>query len=95
LKSYINTAGTLKGDDVFSYGPLQWKTKTVKYFAEARDGSKLTSLEAKFLALDTDRAATLASHAIFETEGGVFHWQNCATKLGLAAEVAAIKKLSN
>ncbi len=89
-----NKAGTLKGEDVFSYGVMQWKSRTLKGFAQQRDGSVLSTKEAVILALNNVEAKKLAQYTIFETKGGIYHWANCADKLNLVAEVEAIKKLS-
>jgi hypothetical protein len=45
------------------------------------------------LALDKEEATKLAKWVIFETQGGIYNWQNCATKFDLAPEVTIIKKL--
>lgn len=88
-----NKAGTITGQDVFSIGILQFKVSTVKAFVKQRDGKDISSRDAMLLALDPEQAKALAKYAIFETKGGIFHWQNCATKHNLAAEVTIIKKL--
>lgn len=87
-----NTAGTLRGDDILSYGLLQWKTKTVQLYVKMRDGKDLSAYEAKLLALDKVQAGSLASYAIFE-KNGLKEWLNCANKLGLRAQVDAIEFL--
>lgn len=89
-----NQAGTLKGKNVWSLGQLQWKVSTVQIYAKMRDGSILTQKEAVLLALDTQEASSLAKYVIFDTDGGIWNWKNCADKLNLGAEVSAIKKLS-
>jgi hypothetical protein len=90
-----NSKGTLKGEDVFSYGAYQWKVKTVKHFVQKRDGKIINTKDAIGLALSVDSARALAKYAIFETEGGVYHWENCAIKRDLVRKVSFIKKLAN
>jgi hypothetical protein len=53
----------------------------------------LNDKEAVLLALDGEQAQQLASEIIFNVDGGINNWYNCSTKLGLNAEVTAIKKL--
>jgi hypothetical protein len=50
--------------------------------------------KAVMIALDTDQAKAVATDIIFKTNNGSIDWLNCSNKLRLAAEVAAIKKLS-
>lgn len=88
-----NSRGTLTGDDILSYGLLQFKTKTVQRFVKFRDAKDITALDAKLLALDSEQAQSLAQYAIFE-KGAINEWYNCSVKYNLAAEVAIIKKLS-
>lgn len=88
-----NKAGTLKGDDVLSYGNLQFKTKTVQRFVKARDGRDVTPLQAKLIALDQEQAHELAKYAIFEKDA-IAEWHNCAAGKGLYERVSAIKSLT-
>ena len=88
-----NKAGTLTGKNVWSIGQLQWKVSTIVRYAQMRDNKVLTQKEAVLLALDTNEASKLAKYVIFDTDGGIWNWQNCADKLNLGAEVSAIKKL--
>jgi hypothetical protein len=89
-----NRAGTITGQDVFSIGILQFKVSTVKAFVKQRDGKDITSRDAMLLALDPEQAKALAKYAIFETTGGIYHWQKWQAKHNLGAEVSIIKKLS-
>lgn len=88
-----NAAGTLSARNTPSFGILQFKVSTVQHYAKLQ-GHELTGKDAILLALDADEARALASYIIFETQGGIWNWQNCADKLGLGDEVTIIKKLT-
>jgi len=88
-----NQAGTLKGENILSHGLYMFKVGTVKDFVKKRDGVAISTKEAKFIALDEEKARALADYAIFETTGGIFHWENCALKHGLVDKVTFIKSL--
>lgn len=88
-----NKAGTLKRKDIPSFGILQFKVSTVQHYKKLIDGEVLTNKEAIILALEADRAQKLAKDIIFTVDGGIYNWQNCATKHGLVDKVTIIKKL--
>ena len=90
-----NKAGTLSSRNTPSFGILQFKVTTVQAFVKKQTGNDITGKEAILLALDAKEARALASYVIFDTEGGIFHWANCAEKLKLVEEVTVLKKLTN
>lgn len=88
-----NRAGTLSKVNKASIGQFQFKVTTVQHYEKLRSGKVLTNKEAVIIALDTEKAADLAKWIIFEQTGGIFNWQNCSNKYGLADKVALIKKI--
>ncbi len=88
-----NSHGTLKGKNIASIGVLQFKVDTVQMFWKQLHKEELSNYEATLLALDNERAKSLAKEAIFELQGAVFHW-TCASK-DIVEEVKIIKKLTN
>ena len=79
------------GNGVF-HGRFQFMIRTVQGFVLQIDGEALTIRQATDLAHDWERASSLAKYVIFELDG-ITHWPLCNRKLGLAAEVRAIKAL--
>jgi hypothetical protein len=72
-------------------GRLQFSVRTVQLYVKQRDGTQLNAKEAADLAHDYERASDLARYMIFELEEP-WHWPVCARKVGVAAEVKAIKQ---
>lgn len=77
-----------------SIGQLQFQIKTVQHFEKELHNRDISRKEAVLIALDTDQARALATEIIFEIDGGIWNWTNCANKHNLAPEIAVIKKLS-
>lgn len=77
-----------------SIGQLQFQKDTVIHYYKTLYKKDITSKEAVMIALDTDKAKALAKDIVFTTDKGLSNWLNCANKLGLSAEVKAIKKIS-
>jgi len=75
-----------------SMGRFQFQTRTVIAYTKGTEDRKIDSKEARRIALDPQRSATLAKKIIFEKDG-VRHWHHCARKLGLYQEVSAIKRM--
>ena len=73
-------------------GRLQFATRTVIAYVQRRDGVSLNPKEAAALAHDYDKAADLAKYMIFDLDEP-WHWPLCSRKLGLPAQIAAIKAL--
>lgn len=73
-------------------GRLQFATRTVMIYIQKRDGIALNPKDAAALAHDYDRAADLAKYMIFDLEEP-WHWPLCAKKVGVQAEMQAIKNL--
>lgn len=74
------------------HGRFQFMIRTVQGFVLQMDGRALKIREATNLAHDWEQALALARYAIFELNA-ISHWPLCNRKLGLAAEVQAIKAL--
>lgn len=75
-----------------SIGQAQFQVKTVIYYYKKLYGKDITPKEAILIALDQDKAASLAKDIIFKADG-LGNWYNCTKKLGLDSQVAVIKKL--
>lgn len=76
-----------------SMGRLQFQTRTVIAYTREIEDRRIDAAEARRIALDADRSATLAKKIIFERDGAG-HWHHCARKLGLYPEVKAIQRLA-
>jgi hypothetical protein len=76
-----------------SIGKLQFQTRTVVHYMKEIEGRGIDAKEAVEIALDTERASSLAKKIIFDRDGAR-HWHNCAKKLGLYHEVRSIQKLA-
>lgn len=83
-----------KKGNIASLGSLQFKVHTVQHYISKFDGRALSQVDAIKIATDRNEARELAKRVIFEEEGGVFNWANCAKKLNLVPEIEVIKKLS-
>lgn len=86
---------TGKSANIPSYGPLQFKKQTVIEYSKSLNGKDLSGKQAIELALDADRARDLAYHIIFDVQGGIWNWKNCADKLKLGDDIGVIRKLEN
>jgi hypothetical protein len=75
-----------------SIGRLQFQIRTVIAYTKETEDRKIDSTEARRVALDPQRSASLAKKIIFEKDG-VRHWHHCAAKLGLYQEVNAIRRV--
>lgn len=78
-----------------SIGQLQFQIKTVQHYEKVLHGRDISRKEAILIALDTPKARALATEIIFETQGGIWNWKNCADRHDLSAEVTIIKKLTD
>ena len=77
-----------------SIGVLQFQVATVIHYVKVLESRDITKLEATLIALDADKAKSLAKSIIFETKSGVISdWFNCSNKGNLQSEVNLIKKL--
>jgi hypothetical protein len=74
------------------HGRFQFMIRTLQNFVMDMDGRALTVKEATDVAHDYEQASVVAKYAIFERDA-IGHWPLCARKLGLHAEVRAIKAL--
>lgn len=84
---------TNKTVEVFSLGSFQFKKATVIHYYKVLYNKVITGKEAVLIALDDERAESLASDIIFTTDKGYTNWLNCSNKLGLKATVDMINKL--
>jgi len=91
-KADRDTLITRDANGEVSMGRLQFQTRTVIAYTKETEDRKIDSIEARRIALDSQRSATLAKKIIFEKDG-VRHWHHCARKLGLYQEVSAIQKM--
>ena len=73
-------------------GRLQFTPQAVITFVRERDGRTLSVKEAIAFAHDYRQASTLAKYMIFERDA-LRAWPGCSSKLGLAAQVAAIRAM--
>ena len=76
-----------------SVGALQFQLKTVQHYVALFEGKDITRKEAILIATDWEQSSQLAEKIIFEEVGGIFNWENCEKKLGLAPEIEIIRRL--
>lgn len=84
---------TGKTSHIASYGLLQFKQPTVIHYMKTLYNKEVNGKEAILIALNEDQARNLARDIIFDVQGGVFNWANCAKKMGLAEEITLIRRL--
>ena len=72
-------------------GRFQFATRTVMAYVQKRDGTGINPKQAAELAHDYERASDLAKYMIFDLEEP-WHWPLCSRKIGMPAQVAAIKR---
>lgn len=89
-----NSKGTLSARNTPSFGVMQFKVTTVQKYVKDQTGKDINGHDAIILALDAKEAKDLAKWVIFNVQGGIYNWQNCADKLDLVGEVTVIKKLN-
>jgi hypothetical protein len=75
-----------------SIGALQFQTKTVAHYTKLIEGRSIDTREAFEIALDRERASSLAKKIIFEKDG-ISNWRICSQKLRLHPEVKTIQKI--
>jgi hypothetical protein len=75
-----------------SIGKLQFQAETVVTYAKLIEGRTIDRKEAMQIALDGERAASLAKRIIFEKDG-LGNWHLCSKQLRLAPEVKFIQSL--
>ncbi len=74
------------------HGRFQFTPRTFVTYTRKRDGTVLTMKEAAADAQDYDKAASLAWYMIYDLEEP-WHWPLCSRKLGIPAQLRAIKQL--
>lgn len=77
-----------------SIGQLQWQVASVIHYYKVLYNKTITRKEAVLIALDKEKASSLAKDVGFKTKNKFGKdWYNCSTKHGLDAQVDLIKKL--
>jgi len=77
-----------------SYGVLQFKIKTVKYYYKSLYGKTITNLDALLVALNATSSEALAQDVMFTSPTmGLTDWANCSSRLNLGVMILAIKKI--
>ena len=76
-----------------SVGSHQFQVKTVQHYVKLFEDRDITRKEAILIATDWEQSSQLAEKIIFEEVGGIFNWENCEKKLGLAPEIEIIRRL--
>ena len=87
----------MEHDGLLSWGPFQYRRHTIIHYAKKLLGKDIGMKEAALIAFDVHPEIGLEDFTrriLFETERGVWEWENCAKLKGLAAEIAFIKKLA-
>jgi len=82
-----------KGGQQVSIGDLQFTPKTVIHYYKVLYGDDIDYDKAIEIALDEEVAAKFAKDIIFQVDGGIWNWRQCAEKLDLAPDITVIKKL--
>ena len=77
-----------------SIGKLQFQAETVANYTRIIEGRTIDRKEAIQIALDGERAVSLAKKIIFEKDG-LGNWHLCSKQLRLAPEVKFIQSLTN
>jgi hypothetical protein len=57
-----------------SWGPLQFKITTIQHFYKTLYNKEISQKEALLIALDEEKAVSLAQDIIINVEGGVYEW---------------------
>lgn len=83
----------LDTNNKMSIGRYQFQITTVQYYSKKLRGLELTRVEAITLSTSQEQATELAREIIFEVQGGIYNWANCARKHSLVSQVEFIKKL--
>ena len=77
-----------------SYGWLQFKVGTVKFYTKKLDGIDIGNLEALSVAMNYDKSRTLAKRMLFEMPSTASNWYTCDQRLNVQARVDIIKKVT-
>src|SRR3990167_9648641 len=76
-----------------SLGTFQFFRPTIQHYYKTLYNQDITMKEAAFIAFDDIKARKLAYDIIWNVEGGIYEWENCAKKTGVVPEIEVIKKL--
>lgn len=77
----------------YSRGKWQFQTKTVQYYYDKLYGKDIAVDEAVLIAHTEEKARSLAYDIIWKEVGGVWNWENCTNKLGLAQKIEIVRQL--
>ena len=77
-----------------SVGYLQFYRPTIQFYIKQRDDREITKKEATEIAMDWEKASSLAEYIIFEVGAGPDEWTTCFKKLGLKSETDIINRLA-
>lgn len=93
--SYTENDGLIVFDSnkVASIGTLQFQVKTVQYYYKKLYGTTITGKEALLIALDDQKAKSLAKDIIFKDSKGYANWYNCSKKINAQGRLEVIKEL--
>ena len=73
------------------HGRFQFAPRTVMSYVQRRDGVGLNPKEASELAHDWEKSRELAKYMIFDLREP-WHWPLCSRKIGMPAQIAAIRQ---
>ena len=76
-----------------SLGTFQFYRPTIIHYYQTLYNQDITMKEAAYIAFDDVKARQLAHDIIWNVEGGIYEWENCARKTGVVSEIEVIKKL--
>ena len=76
-----------------SLGTFQFFRPTIQHYYKTLYNQEITMKEAAIIAFDDVKARQLAYDIIWDVEGGIWEWENCARKTNVVPEIEVIKKL--
>lgn len=76
-----------------SLGTMQFQIDTVIHYYSVLYKQKITKKEAALIALDDEKATSLAKDIMFKDSKGWRNWFNCGTKIGAGNQIEIIKNL--
>ena len=78
-----------------SIGSFQFQKATVIYYYKSLYGKEITPKEAVLIALDDEKATSLAKDILFNTNNGSKNWINCGNKINIQQTLATIKQIQS
>lgn len=82
-----NKKGTLPRKDKISIGCMQFKISTVQHYYNVLKKGEISDMDAVILALDCEKAKSLAREIVFETTGGLWNWSVATKEMGTRVEI--------